>query len=94
MISRYKTGKHFAVTITDDSLTVTRKQDQIDAEAALDGFYVLRTPVPAASWTPPAWSPPTRTSNTWNGTSGTSRPTTWTCGRSSTASKNGSGPTC
>src|SRR4029077_16143048 len=31
----------------DDSLTVTRKQDQIDAEAALDGFYVLRTPVPA-----------------------------------------------
>ena len=47
MISTYKTGKHFTVTITDDSLTVTRKQDQIDAEAALDGFYVLRTPVPA-----------------------------------------------
>ena len=47
MITRYKTGKHFAVTITDDSLAVTRKQDQIDAEAALDGFYVLRTPVPA-----------------------------------------------
>ena len=46
-ITRYKTGKHFAVTITDDSLAVTRKQDQIDAEAALDGFYVLRTPVPA-----------------------------------------------
>jgi len=48
VISRYKTGKHFAVTITDTSLAVTRKQDQIDAEAALDGFYVLRTPVPAA----------------------------------------------
>jgi hypothetical protein len=47
VISRYKTGKHFAVTITDDSLTVARRQDQIDAEAALDGFYVLRTPVPA-----------------------------------------------
>ena len=47
VISRYKTGKHFAVTITDTSLAVTRKQDQIDAEAALDGFYVLRTPVPA-----------------------------------------------
>ena len=47
VISTYKTGKHFAVTITDDSLTVTRKQDQIDAEAALDGFYVLRTPIPA-----------------------------------------------
>ncbi|HEY2307923.1 MAG TPA: IS1634 family transposase [Streptosporangiaceae bacterium] len=46
VISRYKTGKHFAVTITDDSLTVTRRQDRIDAEAALDGFYVLRTAVP------------------------------------------------
>ena len=48
MIGKYKTGKHFAVTITDNSLAVTRKQDQIDAEAALDGFYVLRTPIPAA----------------------------------------------
>ena len=47
MITTYKTGKHFAVTITDTSLTVARKQDQIDAEAALDGFYVLRTPIPA-----------------------------------------------
>ena len=47
MITRYKTGKHFAVTITGTTLAVTRKQDQIDAEAMLDGFYVLRTPVPA-----------------------------------------------
>jgi hypothetical protein len=47
VISRYKTGKHFTVIITDTSLSVTRRQDQIDAEAALDGFYVLRTPVPA-----------------------------------------------
>ena len=48
VIGRYKTGKHFAVTITEDSLSVARRQDRIDAEAALDGFYVLRTPVPAA----------------------------------------------
>ncbi len=48
VISKYKTGKHFAVTITDTALTVERRQDRIDAEAALDGFYVLRTPVPAA----------------------------------------------
>ncbi len=48
VISKYKTGKHFDVTITDDSLTVQRRQDRIGAEAALDGFYVLRTPVPAA----------------------------------------------
>jgi hypothetical protein len=48
VISKYKTAKHFDVAITDDSLAVARKQDQIDAEAALDGFYVLRTPVPAS----------------------------------------------
>ena len=45
VISRYKTGKHFAVTITDTTLAIERRQDRIDAEAALDGFYVLRTPV-------------------------------------------------
>jgi hypothetical protein len=54
VIARYKTAKHFQVTITDDSLTVTRKQDQIDAEAALDGFYVLRTPIPASELDGPA----------------------------------------
>jgi hypothetical protein len=54
VISKYKTGKHFAVTITDDSLTAERRQDQIDAEAALDGFYVLRTPVPASQLDGPA----------------------------------------
>jgi hypothetical protein len=48
VISRYKTGKHFEVTITDTSLAVTRRQAQIAEEAALDGFYVLRTPLPAA----------------------------------------------
>ena len=47
VISKYKTAKHFDVAITGDSLAVARKQDQIDAEAALDGFYVLRTPVAA-----------------------------------------------
>jgi hypothetical protein len=54
VITRYKTGKHFAVTITDDSLAVTRKQDQIDAEAMLDGIYVLRTPVAAGELDSPA----------------------------------------
>jgi hypothetical protein len=47
VISTYKTAKHFTVTITDHSLTIERRQAQIDAEAMLDGFYVLRTPVPA-----------------------------------------------
>jgi hypothetical protein len=47
VISKYNTGKHFEVTITDTSLAVARKQPQIAGEAALDGFYVLRTPIPA-----------------------------------------------
>jgi hypothetical protein len=54
VISKYKTGKHFDITITDTSLAVTRRQAQIDTEAALDGFYVLRTPVPAAELDSPA----------------------------------------
>jgi hypothetical protein len=54
VINTYKTGKHFAVTITDTSLTIERRQDRIDAEAALDGFYVLRTPVPADELDAPA----------------------------------------
>jgi hypothetical protein len=54
VLSRYKTGKHFHVAITDDSLAVARRQDRIDAEAALDGFYVLRTPVPADQLDAPA----------------------------------------
>jgi hypothetical protein len=48
VISKYNTGKHFVITITDTSLTVARNQAQIDDEAALDGFYVLRTPIPAS----------------------------------------------
>src|SRR5690348_812966 len=54
VISKYKTGKHFTVTITDHSLAIERDQARIDAEAALDGFYVLRTPVPAAQLDAPA----------------------------------------
>jgi len=54
VISKHKTGKHFDLAITDTTLAVTRRQDQIDAEAALDGFYVLRTPVPADQLDGPA----------------------------------------
>jgi len=47
VIGKYKMAKHFEVTITEDSLTIERKQAQIQAEARLDGIYVIRTPVPA-----------------------------------------------
>jgi hypothetical protein len=54
VISTYKTSKHFEVTITDTTLAIERRQDRIDAEAALDGFYVLRTPIPASELDAPA----------------------------------------
>ena len=54
VINKYKTGKHFDLVITDDSLTAARRQDQIAGEAALDGIYVLRTPVPAGQLDAPA----------------------------------------
>jgi hypothetical protein len=47
LINKYKVGKHFHLEITDTTLTITRDQDALTAEAALDGIYVLRTSVPA-----------------------------------------------
>jgi len=43
VINRYKVAKHFTITITDNDLTFARNAAQIEAEAALDGIYVLRT---------------------------------------------------
>jgi hypothetical protein len=44
--NRWRMRKHFQLEITDSSLSFARKQEQIAAEAALDGIYVLRTSVP------------------------------------------------
>jgi len=43
VLGKYKMAKHFRITITDATLTVTRDETAIAAEAALDGIYVLRT---------------------------------------------------
>jgi hypothetical protein len=45
VINHYKMAKHFDVTITDTDLSFERKTEQIDAEALLDGIYVLRTDI-------------------------------------------------
>lgn len=47
VIGRFHMAKHFDLTITDSSLSWTRKQDAITAEASLDGLYVIRTSVNA-----------------------------------------------
>jgi hypothetical protein len=42
VINRHKVAKHFSLAIGDDSFEFSRKEDQILAEAALDGVYVVR----------------------------------------------------
>ena len=44
-----KMMKHFELTIEDDSFTYRRRDEQIAAEAALDGLYVVRTSLPRES---------------------------------------------
>ncbi|MGP6190061.1 MAG: IS1634 family transposase [Vulcanimicrobiaceae bacterium] len=43
VINRFKMKKHFTLEIDDERLAFTRKSEQIAAEAALDGIYILRT---------------------------------------------------
>ena len=43
VIGRFHMAKHLELTITPSSLSWRRKDEAIAAEAALDGFYVIRT---------------------------------------------------
>ena len=45
VVNQYKVAKHFDLVITDDSLSFVRLADNIRAEAALDGLYIIRTSV-------------------------------------------------
>ncbi|HNM41570.1 MAG TPA: IS1634 family transposase [Giesbergeria sp.] len=54
VINRHKVAKHFELSIGDASLAWRRRQDAIDAEAALDGLYVIRTSLPAKSMDAPS----------------------------------------
>lgn len=47
VLGRRKMAKHFELAIGDSSFAYSRNQASIREEAALDGFYVLRTSVPA-----------------------------------------------
>src|SRR6267154_465910 len=51
VINHYKMAKHFTLDITDESFTFTRNTEDIAAEAALDGIYVLRTSLPTDTLT-------------------------------------------
>jgi transposase len=47
VVNKYKVSKHIVLHITDDSFRFEIDQTSIDAEAALDGIYVVRSSVPA-----------------------------------------------
>lgn len=48
VVGRLHMAKHFELTITETPLAYQRKTEAIEAEAALDGLYVIRTSLPAA----------------------------------------------
>jgi hypothetical protein len=54
VLGRRQVAKHFGLTITDEGLSFARDDAAIAQEAALDGFYVLRTSVPAEALDAPA----------------------------------------
>jgi hypothetical protein len=49
VLGKRKMAKHFELTVTDTSFSFTRNEASIQKEAALDGFYVLRTTMPASA---------------------------------------------
>jgi transposase len=53
VVNQYKVAKHFELAIGDTTFTFARKHDNIAAEAALDGIYIIRTSVSAAQMDAP-----------------------------------------
>lgn len=45
VLGRFKMGKHFKLTITDDAFRYERDENAIAEEMSLDGIYILRTTV-------------------------------------------------
>ena len=52
IINRYKMAKHFLLEIEEESFRFHRNDEKINAEAMLDGLYVIRTSVPAETLEP------------------------------------------
>jgi hypothetical protein len=47
VVNRFKMAKHFLLEIEEASFRFRRNEEKINAEAILDGLYVIRTSVPA-----------------------------------------------
>jgi len=48
VIGKHRMEKHFELTIAEGSFAYRVDQDKVEAEAALDGIYVIRTSIPKA----------------------------------------------
>jgi transposase len=53
VVNKYKVAKHFALQIEESDFTFSLREEQIAAEAALDGVYVIRTSVAEARMSAP-----------------------------------------
>lgn len=51
VLARFKMAKHFILDITDESFNYHRHQERITTESIVDGIYVIRTSVEAATLT-------------------------------------------
>ena len=54
VLDQHKMAKHFTLDIADNRFGFARKTEQIAAEAALDGIYVVRTSLPVTVLDDPA----------------------------------------
>ena len=52
--NKHKVPKHFQLEIADGAFSYARNTEQIEAEAALDGLYVIRTTCPTSKLQSPA----------------------------------------
>ena len=53
VVNKYKVAKHLELAIGENTLAFSRIQSSIDAEAALDGLYIIRTSVNQAQMDAP-----------------------------------------
>jgi len=53
VVNKYKVAKHVALDIEESDFKFSLREEQIAAEAALDGLYVIRTSVPEAQMSAP-----------------------------------------
>lgn len=89
VVGKYKMKKHFDVVVTETGLTWSRRQIQIDEEAALDGIYIVRTNVTAEVLDTKSVVATYKRLAKVERAFGRSRPWTWRFAPSTTASPSG-----